>query len=772
LIARLRRTPAVPDWCELHTCLVDDAVRSVFERVSALFPSLPPIAIVGTGGYGRKELAPYSDVDLTVIPLDEASPALDGAVRELFQGIHQVIGGELRLEIGYAYRLVNDAPALDEKSRTGLLDARLIAGSPEPLDALLDLYWNTFPIGEFLISKIDERLASYARFHDTPLVVEPQLKEGAGGLRCFQAANWLRAAIGERPLRSTRAYEHVLNLRNLLHLVCEKRQDVLSRQRQAEIADLVQQDVYGLMSEHASHALELSQEFALARERLFEARFSLGGGVVALRGEARISTRASASAAAAGIAKATRLRLRVPEEEAATTEEVDGAEVLFAISAGEKALRNLDRAGLLRVLLPELAQCKTLMPQDSAHVYTVYEHTFRVIRHLDELQPGTFLGDIKASLREAGPLYLAALLHDVGKADPSLHHSESGARMAAALARRWGLAEPTADLVEWLVREHLTMARFIGMRDVMNPQTTHEFAAIVRDQERLDLLTLLTYADVSAVSKETWTPAQDAFLRELYERTTLLFQGEAAHPDTSMYRKRLLRELRTEETSEQEVQTFLESLPAYYLSSTPPDLVRLHLRYVLEATAGRPVIELFQVPEMGSTELTVCCQDQPGLLSRILGVIYAYDLSIHGIRASTTHTDNPVALDVFTVSFGGRPVPPASAQQLTKGLRAVLEGSQRFEDLLRDRGKDPNGTQHNFSYTYLEGAPSILEVQAPRGRGMAYRLSRLISQQGWNITAARVGQWAGRGAAAFYILGPDQQPVTRSDIERALSVQV
>jgi [protein-PII] uridylyltransferase len=263
-----------------------------------------------------------------------------------------------------------------------------------------------------------------------------------------------------------------------------------------------------------------------------------------------------------------------------------------------------------------------------------------------------------------------------------------------------------------------------------------------------------------------------SFLRELHSRTTAILQGDIPHDaDPSQFRRRLMRELKHEQTSEEEVERFLKSLQANYLFSTPIDLVRLHMRFEKKARAGQPTIELFHKPELGSTDVTVCCPDAPGLLSKILGVFYALDLSVHGIRASTTQTDQPVALDTFTVSFSGKPVPQATCRQLSSSMTRVLLGEIDVQDLLRQKGKDPERTQQYYQFTYHEGEPGILEFRTPRGRGMAYRLSNLIAK-GWNIISARVGQWAGRGAAAFYIVGESDRSISSNEVNQALSRQV
>lgn len=769
LLDSLKNNPNGLEWCQAHSDIADRVVRLVLRGVQASRSSMPMLSIVATGGYGRREMAPFSDVDLTVIPQEQVHADLDDIIRELFHDLHAAFGTHLRMDVGYAYTLINDASGFDAKTRTGFLDSRLVAGSPEPYESLMELYWDSFAVGEFLLSKLKERDAALAKRHGSALVVEPDLKEGAGGVRSFQCANWIRVAIGEMPSRHTKAYDRILRARNLLHYVCGKRQDLLTRQRQAEIAELIGVDMYAWMGSVVEAGLELHREFIRARERLLEARFPLTEGVYAIRGEARISGSTKLSEAAVGIALATQLGIQVSDLRAGATPDIEGPEILYALGAGEAALRNLDRCGLLERILPDLTRCRHMLPSDTSHQFTVFEHTMRVVRFIDQVEPGSFLGELKDSLHDAEALYLAALLHDVGKHESEPEHPEISERVARDVCQRWQLAPELADLVAWLVRNHLVMSVFIKMRDVFDPNTAVEFANIVQTQDRLDMLTILTYADTRAVAEEAWTPAQMSFLKELHTRTSALLQGTAVQePDPAQYRRRLMRELKHESVTDEEIEAFLKSLQPHYLFGTPTELVKIHMAFEKKAREGVPTVEVFQTPELGATDVTVCCLDEPGLLSKILGVIYALDLSVHSIRASTTQTDRPVALDTFSVSFGGKPVPYATTRQLSSALVKVLSKELDVSELLRRRGKDPDRDQQFYQYTYHEGNPGILEFRTPRGRGMAYRLSRLIAKQGWNIVSARVGQWAGRGAAAFYITGPNDKPLKSDEVNEAL----
>ncbi len=760
-------------FCERHTQIVDRVIRVVYDAVREDHPEIESVSVVATGGYGRRELSPHSDVDVSLIPPDEESTHLDAGVRKLFQRLHWAFGTELRMEVGYAYRLLSDLPGVDAATRTGLLDARSVAGPVERLQRLNREMMKHLVSGEFVLAKIVERNASFQRYHDTPLVTEPQLKEGAGGMRCFQCANWIRLAIGEQPRQPTEDYDTVIQVRNGLHLLAGRQHDLLGRSRRSEYAERLGLDESLVMQSLTQAMVVVHHEYTSAVQRLSEARFPLSEDVMAITGEARMLGNAEAGSAAVGIAIATRLGLQVSEIQPECAPVTNGPAALYAVSSGEATLRNLDLAGILETLLPELTACRSFHSQDNAHTFTVFEHTLRVLRNLEQLPAGTFLGGLKDQLVDLEPLYLAILLHDAGKRRPELEHSIAGEEIARLVGERWNLNTSVVDLVAWLVREHLTMARYIRIRDTQNPETIAEFARIVGTPERLTMLTLLTWADVNAVSDSAWTASQAAFLEGLFRATSRVLEsdGEPAL-DPGLYRQRLLRQLAKDPANEDDLQDFLESLPAYYLTSTAPEVARLHLGLAQKALRGEPSIEVAHRTELSATELTACGIDRPGLLSRLLGVFYANDISLLAIRACTTHSDRPVAIDSFTLSFGGRIVPAATLRLVGEQVVAVLRDELDVDALLRERGKDPARRQEVYHHHFIEGDLGILEIRAPRGRGMAYRLSRWIAEQGWNIVSARIGQWAGNAAAAFYVTGPAQSRLEEAEVSTRLQLRV
>lgn len=751
-------------WCERHTRLVDLVIETIVGDAE--------VAVIATGGYGRRELSPYSDVDLTVVPVDEGRPGLDALVRRLYRDLHDAFV-EFGLLLGYSFRLVSDAPGLDAKTRTGLLDMRFVAGDSRPYRPLANALAESFPAGDFALAKIHERHLAQARTNDTPLVAEPDLKEGSGGLRDFHAANWLRIAIGERPAPPYAAYDTVLRARNLLHRATGRAQDRLVRSRLREIGARVGMSPEAFWDGLALARCELAAEYERALARLREARFEISPGVFAARGEIRPLHEASVGGAALGVSIGIQLGLSVADFPTPPSSDEAGPETMRAIAAGARTVRALDDAGLLSRLLPELTALRTRLPEDSVHAYTVMEHTLRAVAELDALPEESFLGELRGSLPDRGALVLATLLHDVGKCDGDDGHAELGAAMAETVARRWRLADPLVADVAWLVAQHLTMARFVRVRDLERVETIEEFAGIVGSPERLAMLTLLTYADVKAVAPDVWTPAMDTFLRQLYERTLARLEADRpASSDLEGYRRRLVRRLNESPVDAAATERFVAAMPADYLAGTPAELVAVHLDYARRAAQGEPTVEAHPRSDLGATELTVVCQDSPGLLSRLLAVLYANDLGIVALRARTAQSSPPVVLDSFVASFGGGPIPSATLRTVSEGLKAVAKGERDADEILRARGLDPHRRQELFRWNYVEGTPGILEVRARKGRGMPYRMARRLAALGWNVVSARVGQWAGNAGAAFYVTGPGGAAITREEVEAAFMDEV
>jgi [protein-PII] uridylyltransferase len=768
LLADLAAQPAGLEWCRRYTAIADRVLRAIYRRVHRSGDH--PFAVVAVGGYGRRELAPFSDLDLTFIPLGELRPEMEAEVRRMFHAIIEVFG-QLRWEIGYALRLPSDCPALDPTTRTSLLDARLVAGSKEAFRVFQSAFWESFPVAEFLISKTEERRLRKARTHDTPRVVEFHLRDGAGGLRDVQTARWIARSLRRKlPSEPFEEYDTILAVRNVLHHVTERKEDTLLRTRFETVADH-----FGLTPEalaerviRAGERCQATYEDALRLIRT--SRFVLSrGGVFAERNVCMISKAADVGSAVAGVCRAARLSIEIrPAPKGLRMGDL--ARTNEYLTSGETALRALDAAGLLDEVLPEFAACRYLLSRDSAHRYSVGEHTLRAIAYLDASRAAPEFAEAWADVPNHRPLYLAMLLHDLGKIVPKRKHAVVGAEIAKRVCDRLHITGDEKKTTVWLVRDHLLMAEVARTHDLSDPRTLQFVAKRAGRADRLAMLFLLTYADTSAVNEGIWSGPLAASAFELYERARQLIGVETVALDPALYRRQALRRLGAEEAEGAAVAEFLEKMPMHYLLGTDRAQFALHADYVRRAREGEITVAFHHDRESGTTDVTVCLRDlpKPGLLSRLLGIFYAHDVTVHGVRAASTEEEHPVALDVLNVSFRGGPLPAGLCSVLARDIRERVRNRREVDALLRQRGKDPDRRQELYRYRFYPGTPSVLEIEAVLGRGMPYRVSRLLAELQWNILVARIGQSAGRAVARFTVQRPDGKPLTKADVQKAL----
>ncbi|MFM9873529.1 MAG: HD domain-containing protein [Fimbriimonadaceae bacterium] len=759
LFNQLGVTPQGWLWCQKLSAVYDELWRVLWRETRIEFGNIPPLAIVATGGYGRQEMSPHSDVDVAFIPSTETAE-LNQAIRWLFRIAHDSFGKKLGVRLSYVYRPISDLPGLDSIDLSNLLDARHVAGAPAPFHNLEIAMWEAFPTSDFLHAKLQERKTECAKTHETPLVTQPNLKFGAGGLRDFHCSNWIGIAIGERPNPITQEVDFLLKIRNLLHLTAGKLQDDLNFARREELAGILSTTAFELGTSVCDTLSKNHEAFIQGLSRLTESRYSLGIHATAARGEIRINANAPAGIAAVMLADAKRIGLELPTD-LPYLDPTIGPEIILALTSGEQTLRALERTGIFNAVLPELSLCKCLMPHDASHQFTVYEHTLRALKEFEEIQLGNPLYSIKLSLSDPSATILAILFHDLGKADSSAPHSETGAKITRNLADRFSLEETLARNVEWLVLEHLTMSQYIRMRDIDHPDTIAEFATHVDDLELLKALTILTYCDVKSVGPELWTPVQETYLLTLFERAAHVLENQFTSEQSEQ--DALKRVLTTAKSSDnvptRDLEEFLAVMPAHYLLSTPEESILHHNELFSAIESDTVIVEYHDFRDLGLTEITIALNDRAGVLSDILGVLYAYNLSIQNLRCSTSESDPAIAIDTFLVSKSGSQIPHQLRSQLETDLKRVLLQEIHRDELMRKRGKDPDRRQQFLTLEIIDREPMIIEIRAPRGRGLAYRLSRAISAQGLSILSARLGQWAGSASAGFYVIDPSGKKI-------------
>lgn len=811
------------------TDLMDSVIRRMFTLSCALAGASParvPVAIVATGGYGRRELAPFSDVDVTFIPQLDGDPLTDRVIRDMFTQVMDICIARCGLEVGYAYRLLTDCGSLDHQTACGLLDARLIVGSDRLFIQFEDAFWSGFNATDFIFAKIAEREKTLCRYGRTPRVVEPHLKEGPGGLRDLHTAVWLVQARnhlvaarvrGERALealvrddvitrdelgRLAAAKERLVQVRNLLHASAGSRRDELVITRQEEVARLCGYvDVDARPPAVERFMADLYPTMTLIRhvaestiDRVGNSRLILGIGLDCRRRRIVPANDALESDGAdwllwaselaqrygLGIGEsierraaelvASRPVLRDPPRAADTFKRMlNSSQPVYPI------LQTMADLGILGWFLPEFGAILNLIPYDPSHDHTVGQHSLLVIKEIEELRCGNDGSEEAIELRRAldqvserEQLFLAALLHDSGKAAPGRQHSEVSDEIAASVCARLGWTEEATANVRFLVRHHLLMAETSRMRDLNLDETIRDFTSVVSDADRLNMLYLLTYGDTRAVGAGVWSQVKGRFLRDLWRRASaVLTEDEPIGLDATAIaraRSRLLKELTLSQLPAQEVAEHVASMPAYYLLNQSLERIALDVGFVRRVRSGEPVVDFADERNASYTELTVCAVDDPtpGLLAKIAGALYATGLQVHSAQVITRITERDrIAIDTLWVDYRGKQLSPGKRSEVTRTLTDVLIGARDVRDIVassRSKALPSTPTAEPAMAVRsvrndLSDALTVVEVSGPDQRGALYIASDALSRLGLDVRSARVSIWQGQARAAFYVDG-------------------
>lgn len=819
-------------WAQAHSDLLDALLRRLLSLASERSgQGHQGVALLATGGYGQRTLAPYSDVDLTfLVDRDDDPPIL----REAFRLVMDVLMAGAKIKVGYAYRHISEigGDRLDHQTQTALLSARLVAGDGALFARFDRIYAPGLHIADFLFRKISERERIRQKVAPSPFVVEPEVKEGAGGLRDVQTALWMARARFDKtgdslwrelvrrhiltPNEKTRlqeAREHLYTVRNLLHLLANERRERLTAPRQEEIAAKLgfqgENDlppVEAFMRRHYTCAQDIYDLSEKIMSRCLEAPLALGSetGLASLRRAVIVAEPRKVAAdphwPIAALEFCQKYDLELAPATVEAIEELLEREsiptdagtrflnLLMQPGAVEQTLRRMQRTGLLRALLPELDACMGLIPYDPAHVWTVGEHTLQVLSNLAALRSDAppradippVYREVFASLESPATLYLGALLHDLGKQWPRdlagnrAPHEYTGAERAPALCERLGAYPQRTESAVFLVRWHLLLAELSRLRDLARPETLREVLRVVKSTEHLKMLYLLTWADTSAVGPRVWTDMAARQLDELYQRSLAALESES--PDETdpsedarrvdALRDRIRRRLarpgdKGELTIDSGlVQIHTEAMPAAYLFNTPLEAMGLHLAMIGALVNGEAesgvVTDLRTLPGTLQTELTLVAYDdpKPGLLSKVTGVLYAYDIRLHAAQVFTRPMPEgrSIVVDTLVIDYRDHPLDRPMRTELATALANVLGGKETVADLLqRRRRTEPSlGTVQNQRLEPAEEL-SLLDVVIARGPGAIHALCKALTGQGWNIHAARLSSWGGSIRCAVYI---------------------
>lgn len=592
----LRATGAETVAANCH--LIDQLIRVIHDfAVDHILPQGvrtqgEQIAIAAQGGYGRGELSPHSDIDLLfLLPTAKPTPYAEQLVEYVLYMLW-----DLGLTVGHASRSVDDClrQALNDLTiRTALLEVRWLWGEKALVETLQLRYRNEIALStaeSFAEAKLAERDGRHERMGDSRYVLEPNIKEGKGGLRDLQTLLWIakylyyvqdvhdlvpRGVLTAQAARKfTQAQNFLWTVRCHLHYLAGREEDRLTFDVQPELAKRMGyvgrsgarsverfMKHYFLIAKYVgdltrivcailedSHRRRPKAGRLLARLALKKSvdGFKLDGGRLNVFHDddfekdpirlLSIFRRAQENELdihpkALGLI-ARNLRLLDPLRNSKDANKVF-MDVLSSPKGAEDTLRKMNEAGVFGRFVPAFGRVVAQMQFDMYHIYTVDEHTIRAIGLLNRIEQGEFKNDhpiahkVIHQLQSRRALYAAALLHDVGKGRGG-DHSEIGADIALKLGPRLGLTDEETETVSWLIRQHLFMSQTAFKRDIDDPKTISDFVEVVQSPERLKLLLVLTVADIRAVGPTVWNNWKAGLLRELYYRSEELMSGQLA----------------------------------------------------------------------------------------------------------------------------------------------------------------------------------------------------------------------------------------------------
>ena len=761
------------------TCiLIERSAEADRLVLDAFLRTNPPVSVVAVGGYGRRELFPFSDVDLLLLvdgPLQ--APARE-AIAEFLRTLW-----DAGLRVSQSVHTAAECCEIHEGNlelTISLLDQRFLGGDParyHDLRARFPKFLNAqrSTIANHLRQMTHGR---HAKYGNTIYHLEPNVKEHPGGLRDIHVMHWLEkldTGVTE-PFAAGRDF--LFDVRIFLHRHFQRDNNLLSFDAQEAISDNAAEwmrlyyrnarEIYRAVtrsieaSEGPSHGL-LSQ-FRDWRGRLSNTDFTVSRERVLLREPNQLYCDPHLVMRLMQFVARHQLRLAWDTERRIRTARSEGAPCaaswsefseILALPRSMVALRAMQETGILSAVIPEWQRIDCLVVRDFYHRYTVDEHTLVAIQSLEDLErarddPRRRFAGLLSEVDHPELLRLALLLHDVGKGGGTGEHVAESVRVAGSAMQRLGVPEEAGAAVQFLIDHHLDLSSVMNSRDLDDPATARFIAGRTGTIERLRLLTLLTYADISAVNPTAMTPwrLEQLWLTYLagYEELTRELEAERIHAPALS----------------DDLKWFVEGFPTRYLRTHSELEIRRHCALAQESgDAAGPAVQLARLN--GTWGLTVITNDRPSLLATVSGALASFGMNI--LKAEAFSNAKGLSLQTFKFADPHRTLElnPSESERLRGTVLRALQGRVDVHRLLENRRK-PLGANRagrvqpsvTFNNSTSETA-TLIEIVAEDRPGLLYDLTRHIAESGCNIEVVLIDTEAHKALDAFYVTACGQK---------------
>ena len=824
---------AISYYAKITDKIVTSSMQSVTQFIHPLAnpTNSEKICVLAVGGYGRKEMAPFSDIDLLFLTPYKQTAWGESVIESILY-----ILWDLKMKIGYAVRTVDDCIRLGTQDiliRTTLLEHRYLSGEYSLQRNLEKRLWEDVFAktgSEFVEAKLAERTNRHSRQGSVRYMLEPNIKEGKGGLRDLQTLYWITKylyktsaskeliKIGvfskEEFLIFKNAENFLWAVRCCLHLTSKRAGEHLNFNSQVELAKRFGfRDKKGMLAVesfmqayfiHAKNVGDLTRIFLTVLESKhvkkrpnltgqLKSIFNIGFGrttntmlpysLISNHGRLSISNidkflnNPLNLIQLFQVALKTRLlihpdalrlvasNLSMVNREFRNSKEANSIflDLLLNYNNPERALRHMNEVGFLGTFIPEFGRIVAMMQFNMYHSFTVDEHTIQCIRNLAEIEHRNLLEDlpIASKILSGGVnrrvLYVALLLHDIGKGLPE-DHSIIGAKMAKSLSPRLGLKPEECEVVVWLVENHLLMSDVAQKRDITDSRTIRNFATKVTSTAKLKLLTVLTVCDIRGVGPNSWNNWKAVLLRDLYTQTlATLNEGSmsSSRPERVTLIKNQARKSFAHITDDEVISQFERHYDNFWLgldSNTQLEFLMMLKKVETED------IQIKIITDQNKGANRICCvlPDHPGIFARLTGAIALVGANVVDARTYTTR--DGFATAVFWVQHHNNlPFESREVDKIVKSIKKSLLGKVVPKRVLDAKGKFSRAEREfrvptTITFDNLgSDIYTIIEVDTRDRIGLIHDLTNTLYKNNISIFTAIIATYGEQAVDTFYI---------------------
>ncbi|EFK10986.1 protein-P-II uridylyltransferase [delta proteobacterium NaphS2] len=819
-------------FSEAYAEIIDQYFRQSHQNSEIgrlLFKKRKGFAVLAVGGYGRKELDFHSDIDILILFSSKIPSSAKKLVEEFLYPLW-----DLGLDLGYGVRTVKDCLTLsrnDFEVLTSLMDARFICGDSPMYLSLMETLHNKIAqkkaveISRWLEESHKIRMET---FGDASHLLEPNLKEGIGGLRDYHQVLWHAKALFELRVPRDLEYHGKLShkeygnlrknlkflwaVRNRLHQLAGRKNDRLCFEYQEDIAQwfgykdkgsfLAVEQFMGKLHRVMMSIKNMNRAFAKAHLPI-QGGFTkkdqyvtpIREGLVIQNGEIRFESAtailsdpfllmdAFGQVAQSGCVLSLETERLIGEFLFLVDDKFRSSkrmgECFREVLNNQRAFEVLDKMfelGFLEAYLPEFSEIRDRVQFDTYHIFPVGRHSLETLKQLKKLGGGKdiLLVDIFSDLPDPEPLFLAGLLHDIGKRGKN--HAQKGAEIAETILKRLNYPETETEQAVFLIRHHVLLVETATRRDLADEKVIVQCARTIGDIDKLKMLYVLAWADARATGPRAWNTWMANLIQELFFKILNIFLGEElATRDASERVQDTLLKVRKafpDLTDEACDKLFSAMSPRYLLNVASKDIIHhVHMLKTLQEQqkdeeAQQIAVEIKENEMESCVDITFMSKDRPGIFSRMAGVlainrinvvaanIYTWgDGTVVDIFKATPHADRHHALEVW--------------KKVQKDAEDVFRGNLSLEDRLKEKAK-PSILDSEYKPSH---APKILvnnrasdfftliEVFADNRVGLLYDITRTLFELGLDIRIAKIATKADQVADVFYVRDLEGQKV-------------